>query len=130
MVPPEYRSWGAVPAAWFIDPMMWHLGRRDALHHRYVNVWIGVGDRLVVDREEALQCEEGAALIAIGQGVIARQALDRDRRLLDQRRERLVIAKCGARHGQRRVGQANVRKRGYLLGLNAKDLCRDPAAVA
>lgn len=28
MVPPEYRSWGAVPAAWFIDPMMRHLGRR------------------------------------------------------------------------------------------------------
>lgn len=27
MVPPEYRSWGAVPAAWFIDPMMQHLGR-------------------------------------------------------------------------------------------------------
>lgn len=27
MVPPEYRSWGAIPAAWFIDPMMQHLGR-------------------------------------------------------------------------------------------------------
>jgi predicted transcriptional regulator of viral defense system len=27
MIPPEYRSWGAVPAAWFIDPMMQHLGR-------------------------------------------------------------------------------------------------------
>ena len=27
MVPPEYRNWGAVPAAWFIDPMMQHLGR-------------------------------------------------------------------------------------------------------
>ena len=27
MVPPEYRSWGAVPAAWFIDPMMHHLRR-------------------------------------------------------------------------------------------------------
>jgi predicted transcriptional regulator of viral defense system len=27
MVPPEYRSWGAIPAAWFIDPMMQHLDR-------------------------------------------------------------------------------------------------------
>ena len=27
MVPPEYRTWGAVPASWFIDPMMRHLGR-------------------------------------------------------------------------------------------------------
>jgi predicted transcriptional regulator of viral defense system len=27
VVPPEYRSWGVVPAEWFIDPMMRHLGR-------------------------------------------------------------------------------------------------------
>lgn len=27
VVPPEYRSWGVVPADWFIDPMMRHLRR-------------------------------------------------------------------------------------------------------
>jgi predicted transcriptional regulator of viral defense system len=27
MVPPEYRSWRAIPAPWFIDAMMRHLGR-------------------------------------------------------------------------------------------------------
>jgi len=27
-VPPEYRVWGVVPAEWFIDPMLAHLGRR------------------------------------------------------------------------------------------------------
>ncbi len=27
IIPPEYRSWGAAPASWFIDPMMAHLGR-------------------------------------------------------------------------------------------------------
>lgn len=27
IIPPEYRSWGAVPASWFVDPMMAHLGR-------------------------------------------------------------------------------------------------------
>lgn len=27
MVPPEYRSWGVVPADWFIDAMMRHLRR-------------------------------------------------------------------------------------------------------
>ena len=27
LVPPEYRSWGVVPADWFIDDMMRHLGR-------------------------------------------------------------------------------------------------------
>jgi len=26
-IPPEYRSWGAVPAAWFIDALMAHLNR-------------------------------------------------------------------------------------------------------
>jgi predicted transcriptional regulator of viral defense system len=26
-IPPEYRSWGAVPAAWFIDALMSHLER-------------------------------------------------------------------------------------------------------
>lgn len=27
VIPPEYRSWGAVPASWFVHPMMAHLGR-------------------------------------------------------------------------------------------------------
>lgn len=27
VIPPDYRSWGAVPAAWFIDAMMTHLNR-------------------------------------------------------------------------------------------------------
>ena len=26
VVPPEYRSWGVVPAEWFIDDLMRHLG--------------------------------------------------------------------------------------------------------
>ncbi len=28
VVPPEYRSWGVVPADWFIDDLMGHLGRQ------------------------------------------------------------------------------------------------------
>jgi predicted transcriptional regulator of viral defense system len=31
VIPPEYRSWGVVPADWFIDDLMRHLGR-----HYYV----------------------------------------------------------------------------------------------
>jgi predicted transcriptional regulator of viral defense system len=27
IIPPEFRSWGAVPASWFVHPMMAHLGR-------------------------------------------------------------------------------------------------------
>ena len=26
-IPPQYRSWGAVPATWFVDALMAHLGR-------------------------------------------------------------------------------------------------------
>lgn len=28
MIPPEYRSWGVIPADWFIDDLMRHRGRR------------------------------------------------------------------------------------------------------
>jgi predicted transcriptional regulator of viral defense system len=28
VIPPEYRSWGVVPAEWFIDDLMRHLGHR------------------------------------------------------------------------------------------------------
>jgi predicted transcriptional regulator of viral defense system len=28
LVPPEYRSWGTVPADWYVDDMMGHMGRR------------------------------------------------------------------------------------------------------
>lgn len=31
VIPPEYRSWGVIPADWFIDDLMRHLGR-----HYYV----------------------------------------------------------------------------------------------
>lgn len=62
MVPPEYRSWGAVPAAWFIDPMMRHLGRRyyvgllsaAAQHgasHQAAQTFQVVTDRHVEDRD-------------------------------------------------------------------------------
>ncbi len=27
IIPPEYRTWGAVPASLFVHPMMAHLGR-------------------------------------------------------------------------------------------------------
>lgn len=62
MVPPEYRSWGAVPAPWFIDSMMGHL-RRDyyvallsaaALHgasHQAAQVFQVVTARHVEDRD-------------------------------------------------------------------------------
>lgn len=62
MVPPEYRSWGAVPAPWFIDAMMRHLGRdyyvallSAAAHHgashQAAQVFQVVTDRHVGDRD-------------------------------------------------------------------------------
>lgn len=61
MVPPEYRSWGVVPADWFIDDMMRHLGRRyyvallsaAAFHgasHQASQVFQVMADARVLDR--------------------------------------------------------------------------------
>lgn len=62
VVPPEYRSWRAVPADWFIDPMMRHLdrsyyvaflsaaARHGAAHHASLRFQVVV-DRPVEDRE-------------------------------------------------------------------------------
>jgi predicted transcriptional regulator of viral defense system len=61
MVPPEYRSWGVVPADWFIDDMMRHLGHRyyvallsaAAFHgaaHQAPQVFQVMADARVLDR--------------------------------------------------------------------------------
>ena len=61
LVPPEYRAWGVVPADWFIDDMMRHLGRKyyishltaAAMHgasHHATQVFQVVTDRRVSDR--------------------------------------------------------------------------------
>lgn len=61
-VPPQYRSWGVVPAEWFIDPMMKHLGRNyyvgllsaAAMHsasHQAPQVFQVMVDRQLPDRD-------------------------------------------------------------------------------
>lgn len=61
LVPPEYRAWGVVPADWFIDDMMTHLGRtyylgfltaaaRHGASHQAAQVFQVVTDRPVADR--------------------------------------------------------------------------------
>jgi predicted transcriptional regulator of viral defense system len=61
VVPPEYRSWGVVPADWFIDDMMRHLGHRyyvallsaAAFHgaaHQAPQVFQVMADARVLDR--------------------------------------------------------------------------------
>lgn len=62
VVPPEYRSWGVVPADWFIDPMMRHLGRsyyvaflsaasRHGAAHQAPQAFQVIVDRHVRDRD-------------------------------------------------------------------------------
>ena len=62
VVPAEYRSWGVVPATWFIDPMMRHLGREyyvgllsaaevHGAAHQRPQVFQVVADRPVRDRD-------------------------------------------------------------------------------
>jgi predicted transcriptional regulator of viral defense system len=62
MVPPEYRSWGAVPGPWFIDAMMHHLERdyyvalliaaaHHGASHQAAQVFQVVTDRNLEDRD-------------------------------------------------------------------------------
>lgn len=62
VVPPEYRNWGVVPADWFIDPLMRHLGRdyyvsflsaaaRHGAAHQAPQTFQVVVDRHVRDRD-------------------------------------------------------------------------------
>ena len=62
VVPAEYRSWGVVPAMWFIDPMMRHLGRQyyvalmsaaevHGAAHQRPQVFQVITDRPVRDRD-------------------------------------------------------------------------------
>lgn len=62
VIPPEYRSWGVVPADWFIDPMMRHLDRtyyvaflsaaaRHGAAHQAPQSFQVVVDRQLEDRE-------------------------------------------------------------------------------
>lgn len=62
MVPPQYRAWGTVPAEWFIDAMMEHLGRAyyvgflsaAAIHgaaHQAPQTFQVVTNRYILDRD-------------------------------------------------------------------------------
>lgn len=62
IVPPEYRSWGVVPAEWFIDPLMRHLHRayyvsfltaaaRHGAAHQAPQTFQSVVDRPLKDRD-------------------------------------------------------------------------------
>lgn len=61
-IPPEYRSWGVVPAQWWVDPMMGHLGRNyyvglltaAAIHgaaHQAPQVFQVIVDEQLADRD-------------------------------------------------------------------------------
>lgn len=57
VIPPEFRSWGVVPADWFIDDLVRHLGRRyyvallsAAASHQAPQVFPVIADRRVLDR--------------------------------------------------------------------------------
>jgi predicted transcriptional regulator of viral defense system len=61
VIPPEYRSWGVVPADWFIDPMMQRLNRqyyvsfltaaaRHGASHHAPQTFQVVVDRQLLDR--------------------------------------------------------------------------------
>lgn len=62
--------------------------------------------------------------------MVARQALQQDRGLLDERDVKLDLSEAGAWGGKRGVGQADVWKAGHLLGRDAEDFGGGIAEVA
>jgi hypothetical protein len=82
----------------------------DPLNHRHVDLRIGTLDRPTIDREKALDGEEGAALVVVEQGVISCQVFDQSGDLLDQRHVGLLVTEARARDGERGVGKADSRQ--------------------
>ena len=89
-IPPQYRSWGVVPASWWIDAMMAHLGRgyyvalltAAAIHgaaHQSPQVFQVVVDRQVADRDlqrVRLRFHVSAALPSLPDGAVVRVATE------------------------------------------------------
>lgn len=90
---------------------------RDALDHWHIDVRLGATQRRAVRLQEEAGHKERGALVAIRQRVVARQALQQDRRLLQDRWIDLHIAKAGARRRERGLSEPNVGKRAMCSGV-------------
>jgi len=66
----------------------------------------------------------------MGRDELFLRVLDEDRRLLDECRECLVIAERRPRYSQGRIGQADVRELGNLLGIEVENVAGNSAVVA
>lgn len=74
------------------------IARGDSLDHRYINIGFGVFDGPTLRRQEALDSEKGATLVAVGKRVILREVFDEGSGLLDQRWVGIVVAEARARN--------------------------------
>lgn len=102
---------------------------RDALDQWHIDVRLGATQRRAVRLQEEAGHKERGALVAIRQRVVARQALQQDRRLLQDRWIDLHIAKAGARRRERRLSETNVGKAHDLLRRGAENIRRNVAEV-
>lgn len=109
---------------------MLDLAGGDALDHRYIDIWLGVEQRHPVGLQEEAGQEECGALVAIRQRMVARQAFQQDRCLLEDRRIDLYIAKASAWRGERRLRKTDVGEVRYLLWRGAEDVRGDIAEVS
>lgn len=102
---------------------------RDALDHRHIDVRLGAMQRRAVRLQEEAGHKERGALVAIRQRVVARQALQQDRRLLQDRWIDLHIAKAGSRRRERGLSEPNVGEARDLLRRSAEDIRSDVAEI-
>jgi len=108
---------------------MLDLAGGDALDHRHIGIWLGVEQRRPVGLQEEAGQEECGALVAIRQRMVARQALQQDRGLLQDTQVDLNIAEASSRRRERRLREADVGEARYLLWRSAEDVRGDVAEV-
>lgn len=108
---------------------MLDLAGGDALGHRHIDIWLCLAQRRAIGLKEKAGQEERGALVAVRQRMVARQAFQQDRGLLQDRGVDLDIAEAGARRRERRLREAGVGEARDLLGRGAEYVRGDIAEV-
>lgn len=106
------------------------LAFSDSLDHRHVDIGICVHDRPTVGCAKTLDCEKGTAIVAVGQGMVPREALDQCGGLLDQGRIGVVIAEARLRNGECRLSEGDAREPRDLLRRRPENLGGDQTVIA
>lgn len=106
------------------------LSGGDLLDDRKVDIGLVGAERQAVQLQEEHGRQEGGALVAVGQPMVAGQVFDQGGALIDQARIGLLVAETAAGDGERGVGKADPRQSPDLLGSRPEEFAGDLGVVA